>query len=166
MNSKKTTATKAPVSAFAARLIRTRWDEVLQNAVVRTIGLRRDFTVADHEALLVKFSHEIARALPNVTAPQAREVIEDAARATCFRLRDETVQAAIKSARAGHMPNVDPDPNLRGKALIEDMIAKQKLWIEWCDANGTSYAGVNGPSIREADEAALHNLEERLARLS
>lgn len=60
-------------------------------------------------------------------------------------------------------PNIDPTPGLRGRMAAFDAVVKQRAWIEYCEANGESYAGPNGPAIREADMNELRRLESKLA---
>jgi hypothetical protein len=55
------------------------------------------------------------------------------------------------------------EPRLKpGRQLTLHLIEQQRRWIEYCEANGRSYAGPNGPAIRAADAAELKRLESRL----
>lgn len=48
---------------------------------------------------------------------------------------------------------------LKGKALYRTLIINQKNFIEWCENNGKSYTGPNGPAIKQADLNELKRLE-------
>ncbi len=52
---------------------------------------------------------------------------------------------------------------IRGRELYVFLVDEQRKWIERCEANGRSYTGPNGQAIREADEAELRRLENKLA---
>ncbi len=60
------------------------------------------------------------------------------------------------------IPNLDPPKGARGKNLLVALVDSQRRWIEYCEANGVSYTGENGPAIARADLDALRKLETRL----
>lgn len=61
------------------------------------------------------------------------------------------------------MKNFDATPGLTGIARCRDRIAKQRSWIESCEANGRSYTGENGDAIRKADLDELKRWESELS---
>lgn len=52
-----------------------------------------------------------------------------------------------------------PYKGLRGKKLYSVLAINQRAWIEYCERNGRSYTGPNGPAIRQADLNELRRVE-------
>ena len=58
--------------------------------------------------------------------------------------------------------SMKPNNKFRSKQWLINKINEQEKFIQNCEANGSSYTGINGKLIRQADENALNRWKQLL----